>query len=620
MSIIKDICYNPDNGRLILSDSENNHYLCDLFGRKYPEFLPDITGFVNGKKRKKLAPLSFSSQITIPTYQHFTEYYPTIRRFEGYSKFPRPLVPPFANIPNYDLKDNCKKELIKQLQKYFSNNEAKVFIGKENENKGLSYLTCDLNQCDVAKEDSVKLLKIIDETFKSYRQIYKYQLNTLKTNPVLVALTQFKEVLSRNENMKIINGRLLKIPGNEIIEKYNSIHERMRKIGLKHMKIVKKEYSKTYRNEVPDINEITNSSDITLGKRIYGKFGIYSYEEEQRKKEEEEKRLEEEEKRKEEEEKRLKLMEEKLKKELEEKLKMEEEERIKNAILKANITTFYSTLNRIYHSQNRKNYYFYFFLNQIKNILSYQFDYYLDYENNDQEYNNFIQSKIRFFLGKKFLNEYLVPLKKEKEKKIIYNEYIKKANKFIQYRNYKMKAFIYEALFNFAKKQKQWIKNTQSELLKGLIWSCIDNMKLYVNYKKIKRYFIQKKKKRIFDAIKNNKLLSLEMARKAKKLSLIFEYKLFFKFTRKRILSKKGEDVNKKICEEFRKQSQMKNIFKTLQLYYKMKLNKKTKTKKLFNFKHENKDFINIRVTQKETVKYNDNSTTKKISNRINVV
>ncbi len=348
-------------------------------------------------------------------------------------------------------------------------------------------------------------------------------------------------------------------------------------------------------------------------------------EEERKKKEEEEEELkkkleEEEEKRKEEEEKRLKLMEEKLKKELEEKLKMEEEERIKNAILKANITTFYSTLNRIYHSQNRKNYYFYFFLNQIKNILSYQFDYYLDYENNDQEYNNFIQSKIRFFLGKKFLNEYLIPLKKEKEKRIIYNENIKKSNKFIQYRNYKMKAFIYEALFNFAKKQKQWIKNTQSELLKGLIWSCIDNMKLYVNYKKIKRYFIQKKQKRIFDAIKNNKQLSLEMAKKAKKLSLIFEYKLFFKFTRKRILSKKGEDVNKKICEEFRKQCQMKNIFKTLQLYYKMKLNKKTKTKKLFNVKHENKDFINIRVSQKETVKYNDNSTTKKISNRINVV
>ena len=335
MSIIKEICYNPDNGRLVLSDSENNHYLCDLFGRKYPEFLPDITGVENGKNRKKLAPLSFNSQITIPTNQNFTEYYPTIRRFEGYSKFPRPLVPPFANIPNYDLKDNCKKELIKQLQKYFSNNEAKVFIGKENENKGLSYLTCDLNQCDVAKEDSVKIIKIIDDTFEEYKKQYKYQLNTLKTNPVLVALTQFKEVLKRNENMKIINGRLLKIPCDEIIEKYNYIHERMRKIGLKRMKIVKQEYSKTTRNYVPDINEITNSSDITLGKRIYGKFGIYSYEEEQRKKEEEEKRLEEEEKRKEEEEKlkaemEQKRLEEEAKKKEEEAKKKEEDEKNKN--------------------------------------------------------------------------------------------------------------------------------------------------------------------------------------------------------------------------------------------------------------------------------------------------
>ena len=432
-------------------------------------------------------------------------------------------------------------------------------------------------------------------------------------NTVEKKIEKNRKIFEKNENKKERN------ESNDEEKKNLEEEERKKKEEDLQKKIEEEEEEKNEKEEEEEEKnekEEKEESDNEETKNLE--------EEERKKKEEEEeelkKKLEEEEKRKEEEEKRLKLMEEKLKKELEEKLKMEEEERIKNAILKANITTFYSTLNRIYHSQNRKNYYFYFFLNQIKNILSYQFDYYLDYENNDQEYNNFIQSKIRFFLGKKFLNEYLVPLKKEKEKKIIYNEYIKKSNKFIQYRNYKMKAFIYEALFNFAKKQKQWIKNTQSELLKGLIWSCIDNMKLYVNYKKIKRYFIQKKKKRIFDAIKNNKQLSLEMAKKAKKLSLIFEYKLFFKFTRKRILSKKGEDVNKKICEEFRKQSQMKNIFKTLQLYYKMKLNKKTKTKKLFNFKYENKDFINIRVSQKETVKYNDNSTTKKISNRINVV
>ena len=31
--IILNICYNPENGELTLSDNYNNHYLCDLFGR-----------------------------------------------------------------------------------------------------------------------------------------------------------------------------------------------------------------------------------------------------------------------------------------------------------------------------------------------------------------------------------------------------------------------------------------------------------------------------------------------------------------------------------------------------------------------------------------------------------
>ena len=328
MSIIKNICYNPDNGRLILSDSENNHYLCDLFGRKHPEFLPDLSGFINGRQRKQLSPLTFSSTVSLPSTENFIEYYPTIRRFEGYSKFPRPLVPPFANIPNYNLSDKCKLELIKQLHKYFSNNDAKELINKINENKGLSYLTCDLTEYDCSKEDSDKIIKTIDETFELYKAQNKYKLNTLKNNPVLLALNKFKEVLLRNNNMKIINGRLLKLPNQEIIDKYKSIHGRIQNINLKHYKIIGRKYNKTTRNEFPDINSMTNSTNITLGKRIFRKFGIYSYEEEERKKEEEIKRKEEEEKKREE--------EEKLKAELEQKRleeeakKKEEEEKNKN--------------------------------------------------------------------------------------------------------------------------------------------------------------------------------------------------------------------------------------------------------------------------------------------------
>jgi hypothetical protein len=31
--IILNICFNPETGKLVLSDNYDNHYLCDLFGR-----------------------------------------------------------------------------------------------------------------------------------------------------------------------------------------------------------------------------------------------------------------------------------------------------------------------------------------------------------------------------------------------------------------------------------------------------------------------------------------------------------------------------------------------------------------------------------------------------------
>ena len=35
---IKNICYEMDTNKLMINDSENNHYLCDIFGRKRIKF------------------------------------------------------------------------------------------------------------------------------------------------------------------------------------------------------------------------------------------------------------------------------------------------------------------------------------------------------------------------------------------------------------------------------------------------------------------------------------------------------------------------------------------------------------------------------------------------------
>ena len=52
--LIKNICYEMDTNKLMINDSENNHYLCDIFGRKKISFLPNITGSLNRYKRQNL--------------------------------------------------------------------------------------------------------------------------------------------------------------------------------------------------------------------------------------------------------------------------------------------------------------------------------------------------------------------------------------------------------------------------------------------------------------------------------------------------------------------------------------------------------------------------------------
>ena len=44
---IKNLFYNMDNGKMMITDSENNKYRSDIFGRKKPKFLPNITGISN---------------------------------------------------------------------------------------------------------------------------------------------------------------------------------------------------------------------------------------------------------------------------------------------------------------------------------------------------------------------------------------------------------------------------------------------------------------------------------------------------------------------------------------------------------------------------------------------
>ena len=245
---------------------------------------------------------------------------------------------------------------------------------------------------------------------------------------------------------------------------------------------------------------------------------------------------------------------------------------------------------------------------------------YLDSENDSgKEDQNYLKAKINFYSKKKMFESFINNVKQRKYNKMIYKKNLEEAEKFAAYSIYKKKVLVFEALKNYGIKQRIWLNSIQSGLKKDLIWSCIDSWKLYVNYKKIKRFLILRKKKIIFDALKNNKQLSINLLKQGKKISLILEYRHFFNNVRKNILSEKAKDINKKLYTEFRKQYLMKNLFNLLKVNHRIKKEKENKYKKIFLSKYEDKDFINIKISSKETYRMNERISVTNFQNKINI-
>ena len=303
----KNLCYDIDNGKLTINDSENNKYKSDIFGRKIPRFLPNISGihnrYINNYsnnnqntfRKSKLSNLKISS-FTLPNdsissnsnnnhNKKKINYTPVIRKFEGYSKFPRPKGPPLLNIPNYEIKEKNKRKIIDNLGIYFSENfTAKNDIIRKNENKGLSYLTKNLNEYDTIKSDTEKLQKLIKNNLDEIKLKYQLKENLYKKDNVVKALNEFNFNISENKNNGIINGRILQEP-NDRMKRYYKIINTMLKKNKKFFgkKIEIKNRSVQKNANIKLINDNINK-DFTLGKNIKMHFGRSFEEEENEKK------------------------------------------------------------------------------------------------------------------------------------------------------------------------------------------------------------------------------------------------------------------------------------------------------------------------------------------------
>ena len=289
--------------------------------------------------------------------------------------------------------------------------------------------------------------------------------------------------------------------------------------------------------------------------------------------------------------------------------------------MESNITTLFNILEKIFQiSPMNRIYLINDFFNKLFKYIEYQYDKYIDYEDNDPNYYEEVQNKTKLINYKINYNIIINNIKERIRKRKLYKEHKIKAKQYAQYINYKYKIYAFHNLLTFSIKQKEWIRSIQTGLMKRMVWSCLDSMKLYANYRKIKNYLKIRKKKKIFDALKNNKQLSMQLLKNGRKLSLIFEYRHFFNNCRKKILAAKGKEINNKLVNEFRNQYLLRGIFNLIKKNHDIRKEKKNNYNNvILNRNIKSKDYINIKVTRKETIKYNNGSTLMRIQNKINV-
>ena len=273
--VVKQIIFNELNGRLVLSDDNNNHYLCDIYGNKIPNFLDNISGTCSYNERIEKLKNSDVDYVEKPIdnfeKNKYKYYLPSIRKFEGYSSFPNPLTSPMSNIPKYEVTKKNKEKLIALLKENFKNEKnLRMANIPEDQNNGMHYFSYPVNPDDYSKKDRDNLIKLIDNHFEEYKVINKYKLNLMPKDPVIKALKKFRKLLMDNEDLKVINGRKLPKPSDEVKDKYNVINSMIKHVGLSPQKKVVKDSNSKNVDLLPDSkkyktkNEAMNFSFLSV--------------------------------------------------------------------------------------------------------------------------------------------------------------------------------------------------------------------------------------------------------------------------------------------------------------------------------------------------------------------
>ena len=304
-TIVRNISYEMDTGKHFFIDNQGNYFHCNIFGISKPNFRYNISGFINGRKRKNMKNSKSLSDLLISEKNKLLKenknlYLPSLNKFEGYAQFPRPICSPFENVQSYLMKKSNKKELKNSCEQSMENEDNKNLFKKEEGNKGLSYITSDINGTvnkregfktfDSENDNSLKnynkdkkiLINLIDNTNKEYKNKILNSSNDRKDKEETVrALFHLKKKLLINNGTNLINGRKLEEPNKSMINEYKIINKKLfndikstNNILNQHKSLIR-----SFSNIDSQIKQIMNKNkpnnlNIITGRKLLNKISI----------------------------------------------------------------------------------------------------------------------------------------------------------------------------------------------------------------------------------------------------------------------------------------------------------------------------------------------------------
>jgi hypothetical protein len=218
--LIKELYFDDFSGKIMIHDSYNNDYECNIYGEKLSKFLPNITGTLGAEERKKNK-LNKSVDDKNKTKEY---YHPQTTKFEGYFQYPNPLSAPFFNEK---ISEEAKKTLLKDVEKTikFKSKKNQNFLTLKS-NSGLHYLTSSFKY--VNENTKYSLIKMIDEYISIKIKENKYGKENVMQDSKIKALKKLKNLLLMNCGDKKIFNKENDKPENKQFEVFINVQKQLK--------------------------------------------------------------------------------------------------------------------------------------------------------------------------------------------------------------------------------------------------------------------------------------------------------------------------------------------------------------------------------------------------------